>query len=100
VDFTEGIAAAFTAAAALLNRIRAGDTDCPFEPPGGDCPLARPVVEAVIDWGRTGTPRPLPVRELVALVQQQVATPRPIDPAHPSRAVEWAATPVLQGASC
>src|SRR6476469_7296512 len=41
VDFGQGIAAAFTATGSLLTRMHAGDIQCPFEPVGGDCTLAR-----------------------------------------------------------
>ena len=61
VDFTEGIGAAFTATGSLVNRMRAGNPNCPFEPVGGDCPLARPLVETVFAWTSTGTTRGLPM---------------------------------------
>jgi tetratricopeptide (TPR) repeat protein len=99
VDFSEGIAAAFTAAAALLIRLRAGNSACPFEPGGGECTLARPVVEVALDWGRTGTPRPLPMGRLADLVGQRRGRPQPLDPPHLTHAVQWAATPLVQGAA-
>ncbi|MGR7023053.1 tetratricopeptide repeat protein [Geodermatophilus sp. URMC 62] len=99
VDVSEGIAAAFTAAAALRIRKNAGVATCPFEPGGGDCTLARPVVEVTIDWGRTGTPRPLPIDYLPELVGQRLGRPQQIDRAHLTHVIEWAATPIPQGAS-
>src|SRR4051812_12145852 len=99
VDLSEGIAAAFTAAAALLIRLRAGDSACPFEPGGGDCTLARPVVEVAIDWGRTGTPRPLPMQRLADLVGQRLGRPQQLDSSHLAHVVTWATTPVVEGVS-
>jgi tetratricopeptide (TPR) repeat protein len=98
VDFSEGIAAAFTAARALLVRLRAGDGDCPYEPPGGDCSVARAGVAVAIGWAGTGTPRPLPVVLLSGLVQLRLGRAKGLDPRHLARAVEWACAPTPQGA--
>src|SRR5664280_1197524 len=98
VDFSEGIAAAFTAVGALLVRLRAGDGDCPYESPGGDCPVARAVVSLATGWATTGTSRPLPVALLAGLVQQRLGRAEDLDHRHLARALEWACAPTLQGA--
>lgn len=97
-NFDEGIAAAFTATAALLTHLRAGHTACSFEPAGGDCGLARPVVEVALDWGCTDTQRPLPREALVHLVLQRLGKPQ-LDPSHMTAVLKWAATPLVQGAA-
>jgi tetratricopeptide (TPR) repeat protein len=99
VDFSEGIAAAFTSARALLVRQHAGDADCPYEPIGGDCQLAREVVSLALAWTCTGTKRPLPISRLTALVQQRWGVPDPVDPEHLARALQWTAEPTVQGAA-
>jgi len=98
VDFSEGIAAAFTAAGSLLVRLRGGDGDCPYEPPGGDCPVARAVVAVALGWAATGTSRPMPLALLTGLVQQRLGRAEELDSRHLARAVEWACAPTLQGA--
>ena len=72
VDFSEGIAAAFTVTATLLKRLQGGDHSCPYEPAGDDCALARVVVEMVLEWASTGIRRPLPLDRLSALAQQRL----------------------------
>src|SRR5664280_2660737 len=99
VDFSEGVAAAFTAARALLVRMRAGDGDCPHEPAGSDCPVARAVVAVAISWAGTGTVRPLPMARLSELVRQRLNLSEQPDPRHLVTAVEWASAPTLQGAA-
>ena len=98
VDFSEGIAAAFTAVGALLVRLRAGDGGCFFEPPGGDCPVARAVVWVAMGWAATGTSRPLPVTLLAGLVKQRLGRAEDLDSRHFDRAMEWACALTLQGA--
>ena len=98
VDFSEGVAAAFTAARALLVRMRAGDGDCPHEPVGSDCPVARAVVAVAISWAGTGTVRPLPMARLSELVRQRLSLSEQPDPRHLATSVEWASAPTLQGA--
>jgi hypothetical protein len=66
VDFSEGIAAAFTVTATLLKRLQGGDHSCPYEPAGDDCALARVVVEIVLQWAGTDIRRPLPMDRLAA----------------------------------
>ena len=90
VDFTEGIAAAFTTTASLLKRMRTGHPDCPFEPAGGDCTLARPLVETVFAWINTGTTRALPVSLLSELLQQRPGLANYVDPDHVTAALDWA----------
>ena len=99
VDFSEGVAAAFTAARALLVRMRAGDGDCPHEPAGSDCPVARAVVAVAISWAGTGTVRPLPMARLSELVRQRLNLSEQPDPRHLVTSVEWASAPTLQGAA-
>ena len=88
MDFSEGVAAAFTAARALLVRMRAGDGDCPHEPVGSDCPVARAVVAVAISWAGTGTVRPLPMARLSELVRQRLSLSEQPDPRHLATSVE------------
>src|SRR6202171_5128566 len=67
VDFSEGIAAAFTTTAKLLKRLQGGDHSCPYEPAGDDCALARVVVEIVLEWSCTDIRRPFLVDRSSAL---------------------------------
>src|SRR3954468_12714145 len=90
VDFSEGIAAAFTATASLLMRMRTGNPDCAWEPAGGDCALARPVVETVFAWTNTGTTRALPRPLLLELLQQRPGLAHHVDANHVAAALEWA----------
>jgi tetratricopeptide (TPR) repeat protein len=99
VDFRQGIAAAFTAVGALLVRLRGGDPDCPFDPEGADCSIARAVVAVAIDWAGTGSLRPLTIANLLNLAQQRRGLSEPSDPQHLASAVNWAARPVVQGAA-
>ena len=99
VDFSEGIAAAFTVTATLLKRLQGGDHSCPHEPAGDDCALARVVVEIVLEWAATDIRRPLPVDRLAALAQQRLAGRQRIEPTHLAGALKWAASPVVSGAS-
>jgi len=98
VDFSEGIAAAFTATRSLLVRLRGGDGECPYEPPAGDCPVARAVVAVALGWTATGTSRPMPLALLAGLVRQRLSRAEELDSRHLARAVEWACAPTLQGA--
>jgi tetratricopeptide (TPR) repeat protein len=97
LDFSEGIAAAFTAVGSLLVRLRGGDFDCPFEPAGSDCPLARAIIDMSISWAGTGSPRPLTQRQLTALVQQRLRLGDQPDPDHTAHCLDWATAPVREG---
>jgi tetratricopeptide (TPR) repeat protein len=99
VDFSEGIAAAFTVAASLLKRLRGGDHRCPYEAAGDDCALARVVVEIVLEWAATDIRHPLPADRLAALTQQRLAGRLRIEPTHLAGTLKWAASPVVSGAS-
>jgi hypothetical protein len=79
-------------------RLCGGDGDCPYEPPGGDCPVTRAVVAVALGWAATGTSRPMPLALLAGLVQQRLAGAEELDSRHLARAVEWACAPTLQGA--
>ncbi|HEY5248957.1 MAG TPA: tetratricopeptide repeat protein, partial [Dermatophilaceae bacterium] len=97
-DFGEGIAAAFTSTRSLLERMRAGDTNCPFEAEGDDCALARVVLEVALSWTNTGNPRDLTISGLMDLAKYWLHTAA-VDPAHLSHALAWAAGRVTQGGS-
>ncbi|WP_406051299.1 tetratricopeptide repeat protein [Kribbella sp. NBC_00889] len=99
VDFTEGIAPAFTATGSLLRRMAAGDRSCPFEPVGGDCALARAVLHVAIGWVGTGTPRALSAVTTSGLVQQRLGRPGEPDRSHLAHALEWWASPATDGAA-
>jgi tetratricopeptide (TPR) repeat protein len=99
VDFSEGIAAAFTVTATLLKRLQGGDHSCPYEPAGDDCALARVVVEIVLEWASTDIRRPLLVERLSALAQQRLGGRQGIEPTHLAGALNWAASPVVGAAS-
>ena len=99
VDFSEGIAAAFTVTATLLKRLAGGDHSCPYEPAGDDCALARVVVEMVLEWACTDIRRPFPVDRLYALAQQRLGGRQGIESTHLAGALKWAASPVVGGAS-
>ena len=99
VDFSEGIAAAFTVTATLLKRLQGGDHSCPHEPAGDDCALARVVVEIVLEWACTDIRHPLPVDRLSTLAQHRLGGRQTIEPTHLAGAVKWAASPVVGGAS-
>jgi tetratricopeptide (TPR) repeat protein len=97
MDFSEGIAAAFTATGSLLVRLRAGDSECPFEPAESDCTLARAVVQVTISWAGTGTPRPLATSLLGSLVQRRLQPAEYAFPAHLAHALDWATAPIREG---
>jgi tetratricopeptide (TPR) repeat protein len=99
VDFTEGIAAAFTVTAAMLARKHGGFHECPFEAAGDECALARAVVDAVLDWSYTDIDRPLSMDELRALVSERPPGRRGIDDDHWKTAVQWATGGVLGGSA-
>jgi hypothetical protein len=40
---------------------------CPDKPEGAECFLARSLLDTAVDWARTGTPRPVPVKTLLDL---------------------------------
>ena len=99
VDFSEGIAAAFTITATLLKRLHGGDHSCRYEPAGDDCALSRVIVEIVLEWTCTDICRPLPVDRLSALAQQRLGGRQGIEPTHLAGALQWAASPIVGGAS-
>ncbi|MFE5700357.1 hypothetical protein [Rhodococcus koreensis] len=99
VDFSEGIAAAFTVVAELLKQLNSGDNSCPYEPAGDDCALAREVVDVAVVWASTDIGRPLPVGRLFDLVQQRLGEHRRIDGKHLKRALKWAGSPAVGSAS-
>ena len=99
VDFSEGIAAAFTVTATLLKRLQGGDHSCPYEPAGDDCALARVVVAIVLEWASTDIRRPLPVDRLSGLAQQRLGGRQGIESTHLAGALKWSASPVVGGAS-
>jgi tetratricopeptide (TPR) repeat protein len=99
LDFSEGIAAAFTTVSSLLQLMRAGNSNCDHDSCAGDCALTRAVVAVAMDWVGTGTPRPQPIDRVSSLVQQRLTLPEPPDPIHLASAVRWAATPVDEGES-
>lgn len=99
MDFTQGIAAAFTAAASLLKRFNAGNSACDYSGCRGDCALSRAVVNIAIEWTGTGSPRPLTTARLSALAQQRLSQPVPPDAAHLASTLRWAVSPVDEGAS-
>jgi tetratricopeptide (TPR) repeat protein len=90
VDFSEGIATAFTATGFLLATLRSGYGDCPFEPSEVECPLARAVLDVAADWHRTGTPRALPRHTLADLVAARLGCVP--DPAHLDAVLCWGAS--------
>lgn len=98
-DFAEGVGPAFTALGSLLERLAGGDSHCPFEPAGGDCSMARAVVDVATGWAGTGTPRPLSADTLVMLAQQRMSRPGEPDKAHLDHVLKWAAAPVVAGLS-
>lgn len=98
VDFQHGIAAAFTSAAALVRRLRDGYDQCPDEP-AEDCPVARTLVQAALEWHATDTTVPPSVPELVNVLR---ADPELLDEPtddHILAALDWAAAPVHEGSS-
>lgn len=97
VDFSEGIAAAFTVTATLLKRLQGGDHSCPHEPARDDCALARVVVEIVLEWACTDIRRPLGMDRLAALAQQRLGGRQRIEPTHLAGALKWAASPLSVG---
>ncbi|WP_176234833.1 hypothetical protein [Mycobacterium simiae] len=99
VDFSEGIAPAFTTTATLMTRLKGGDHSCQFEPAGDRCALARAVVEIALEWASTDIRRPLPEDRLAGLAQQRPTGHQKIEPRHLHGALEWAATRVVGGAS-
>jgi tetratricopeptide (TPR) repeat protein len=99
MDFSEGIAAAFTATGALLVRLRAGDSNCRFEPADSDCALAQTVVQVAISWAGTGTPRPLATSLLGDLVQMRLQPTEQLIPAHLAKALDWATRRIREGVS-
>ena len=99
VDFSEGIAAAFTTTATLMTRKNGGDHRCQYEPAGDECALAQAVVEIVREWAATDIRRPCPVDRLAALAQQQPGGRHSIEPEHLAGALKWAAYRVVGGAS-
>jgi hypothetical protein len=89
LDVSAGIAAALTATGGLLIRHRAGFQICPDEPEGAKCFLARSLLDTAVDWARTGTPRPVPVKTPLDLaVDQLLAAQR--TPAHVERSADLA----------
>ena len=100
VTFSEGIAAAFTVNRSLLQRLRTGDNNCPFEPRDGDCALARSVVGIAIEWANTGTTQGIEASQLAELSAVRLRTPDlPGGPEHFAHCLEWSAAPVKEGAS-
>jgi tetratricopeptide (TPR) repeat protein len=99
VDFSQGIAAAFTATGPLLNRLNGGFTDCPFEPEGSSCDLISSVLKTAFQWHATGTPRSLPESVAAELTGPRLDETGPLDPRHLEAVITWAAAPVPQRAS-
>jgi tetratricopeptide (TPR) repeat protein len=99
IDFSQGIAAAFTGTGALLDRRIGGNSTCPFEPPEGDCPLSRALIDIAIGWYACGTPRPLTKEMAARLAQHRVPTPDHDRDAHIQECLQWAMQPVTQGVS-
>lgn len=99
VDFSEGIAPAFTNTTTLLRRLRGGNHECPYDPAADQCVLARAIVEIALEWACTDIERPLPVKRLIALAQQRSGGRQSSDPSHMASALKWATSPVIGGAS-
>lgn len=99
IDFSEGIAAAFTVVAALLERKTTGNFECPHSSCPDDCAVARAVVDIAMEWRRTGITRSLSITTLSELVQQRLNQTSSPDRAHISDAIDWAATPLNEGAA-
>jgi tetratricopeptide (TPR) repeat protein len=99
VDFSQGIAAAFTGTGALLARRIGGNSTCPFEPPGGDCSLSRALIDIAIGWYACGTPRPLTKDKAADLALQRVPTPDHDRDAHITQCLHWATQPIIEGVS-
>jgi len=95
VDFSEGVAAAFMATAALMARKRGGFHDCPFEAARDECALARAIVDIALDWSYTDVQRPLSVDQLRALAGDRPAGRRGIDDDHWAAALGWVTAHVL-----
>lgn len=99
LDVTSGIGAAFTGLRSLLKKEQAGDNECPFEPVGANCAIARTVVHAACFWPITGTPRPLTLQVLTDAVTRRLQLPAPIERAHLEHALTWATKPVTEDVS-
>ncbi|MDT5229895.1 MAG: hypothetical protein QOI39_395 [Mycobacterium sp.] len=99
VDFSQGVATAFTITATLLKRLQGGDHGCRYEAVGDDCALAQAVVEIVLEWASTDIRRPCPVDRLSALAQQRPGGRECIEAEHLDSALKRAASPVVGGAS-
>jgi tetratricopeptide (TPR) repeat protein len=99
IDFSEGIAAAFTVVAALLERKTTGNFECPHLSCPDDCAVSRAVVDIAMEWRRTGAARSLSITTLSKLVQQRLNQASSPDRAHLSDAIDWAATPLNEGAA-
>jgi tetratricopeptide (TPR) repeat protein len=99
IDFSQGIAAAFTGTGALLARRIGGNSTCPFEPPGGDCALSRALIDIAIGWYACGTPRPLTKDKATGLAVARVPTPDQDRDAHIKECLQWATQRVTQGTS-
>jgi tetratricopeptide (TPR) repeat protein len=98
MDFTEGIAAAFTVTGSLVERWKGGYGDCPLEPVGADCPLARSALGVAVDWQRTGTPRRLPRERLLRLAPERSAHLAQAHDQHMREVLSWASERTREGA--
>jgi hypothetical protein len=99
INFSQGIAAAFTGIGALLDRRIGGNFTCPFEPPGGDCSLSRALIDIAIGWYACGTSRPLTKEIAVGLAVVRVPTSDDDRDAHITQCLQWATQRVIQGVS-
>lgn len=99
VDFSEGLAPAFTNTTTLLRRLRGGNHDCPYDPTADQCALAGVIIEIALEWAGTGIGRPLPVDRLITLAQQRSGGRQGSHHSHLASALEWATSPVIGGAS-
>ncbi|WP_092657181.1 tetratricopeptide repeat protein [Actinopolymorpha singaporensis] len=98
VDFGHGIAAAFSEVSGLLDRLRSGNSMCPYDPTGGDCSVSRSTVAVALNWANTGTKRGLPIALIPDLVLGYRASSESVDSQHMAGAIEWATAPTVEGA--
>jgi len=99
MDFTHGIAAAFTGTGTLLTRLLGGSTECAFEPEGGDCALSRALVEVVVSWRASGTSRGLTRQRAAQLATRRAGDPLDSVESHIDACFSWAGRRVPEGVS-
>jgi tetratricopeptide (TPR) repeat protein len=100
-EFIDSIGGYFMSEQELLHRLTTGNTECSFERRQRACPVSQAIIEAAVDWARTGLRlRPISADDLKELSTRYLRRDRPsLDVAeeHYRSAFSWTIEEVAPG---